>query len=126
MPDPERTLSLDGAPLGLPFLVFVLLPLVLEFDAEEELEVIDEVGAVGAGVLAGIGVYIFSSDPLLEVSNVLNGSLDFLRLFVKQVYTHVWSHQVLCMNSTTAIDDSTVVRDNSIRRQKPKRNHNLR
>lgn len=74
IPDPERALPLEDVPLALPlpaFLMFELLPVVLlelAFDPNEELEAIDEAGAVGAGVLAGMGVYISGS---AAISNVL-------------------------------------------------------
>lgn len=75
---------MDGVPLAL-FLGFMpLLLVVLAFDADEELDVIDEVGAVGAGVLAGIGVYISTVYPLLKASNVYNALLYFLDFFSNQ------------------------------------------
>lgn len=84
IPDAGRARSLDGVPLAL-FLGFMpLLLVVLAFDADEELDVIDEVGAAGAGVLAGIGVYISTVYPLLKASNVYNALLYFLDFFSNQ------------------------------------------
>lgn len=124
MPDPERALSLDGAPPAL-FLVFVLLLLVVAFDADEESEAIDEDGAVGAGVLAGIGVYISNKMSFSGNFKRMKGSTLPSRLILKAIRNHVSSHQVLCLKFHNMIDGYTVARDSSIRGKEPKRNHDM-
>lgn len=80
--DVGRVRLLDGVLLVLFFGFMLLLLVVLVFDADEELDVIDEVGVVGVGVLVGIGVYIFTVYFLLKVLNVYNALLYFFDFFL--------------------------------------------